>query len=89
MKFDTDFNLLVAAAVAGQRCPMSNPHGPLKCRSITELVREGKIRSEVYTHNYRVVTILAGPHRGAATAPAPRGAQLYVVNGRRIGRFAR
>ncbi len=89
MKFDTDFDLLVAAAVAGERCPQSTPYGPLKKGAIGALVRERKIKSEVYRHNYRVVTILAGPHRGASTAPADRGLRPYIVNGVRIGRFAR
>jgi hypothetical protein len=33
--------------------------------------RSGKIRIDVYPHNWRVVTIMTGPQAGKSTAPAP------------------
>ncbi len=76
--------LIEAAALAGERCPQNTPHGPLVLRSVTELYRAGVIRGEVYRDNYRVITLLAGPHAGKSTAAPQRdhGAPLpkpYLV----------
>lgn len=79
---EKDFALLVAAAVAGERCPQTNPHGPLHSDAISKLMRLGKIRSEVYMHNYRVVTILVGEHAGRSTYRPPHLGPPYRVNGR-------
>lgn len=65
------FALLEEAAARGDRCPQSRPHGPIVSGVITALARAGKIRSEVYVHNWRVVEILVGPHAGKRTAPEP------------------
>lgn len=89
MPFDKDFALLVDAAVAGARCPQTSPHGPLASGSVSVLIAAGKIRSEVYKHNYRVVTILVGPHKGKTTAPADPGLKPYRVNGIHVSRFRR
>jgi hypothetical protein len=35
------------------------------------LARAGRIRIEVYAHNWRVVEILSGPNKGKRTAPCP------------------
>jgi hypothetical protein len=78
---DKNFKLLEDAALAGDRCPQSHPHGPIDSGAITELVRVKRIRSEVYAHNYRVVTILVGPHKGKSTAPAAPGLAPYRING--------
>jgi len=80
-----DFQLLVDAAVKGERCPQSNPHGPIHAGSMTALWKAGMIKSEVYRHNYRVVTILSGEHAGKQTAPCSlKGARPYRVNGEKI-----
>lgn len=66
------FTLLEAAAAAGERCPQASPHGPLaNNRDISPLCHAGRIRSEIYAHNWRVVTILEGPHKGKHTALPP------------------
>ena len=78
---DRNFKLLEDAAVAGERCPQTHPHGPIDVNAITELVAAKRIRSEVYRSNYRVVTILAGPHKGKTTAPAAPGLTPYLING--------
>lgn len=78
------FAILLAAALAGERCPRNTPHGPLAGDAITFLVRAGRIRSEVYDKNYRVVTILAGEHAGRSTAPHPGGGKPFRVDGRLV-----
>lgn len=84
---DKNFQFLEAAAIAGERCPQNNPHGPIHSGAITELVKANRIRSEVYSRNYRVVTLLVGPHRGKSTAPAPPGSEPYIINGLHVKRF--
>ena len=68
------FKLLEGCAVRGERCPMAAPHGPLQKGSASGfgvLARQGRIRVEVYPHNYRVVEIRQGHYRGARTAAPP------------------
>lgn len=65
------FNILVAAAVDGRRCPENETFGSNRS-AIGGLARDGRIRIEVYVHNYRVVTILDGEHAGKTTAPCPK-----------------
>lgn len=65
------FEILERAAAAGERCPQSGNFGPLKSHVTTALARAGKIRIEIYAHNWRVVTILEGRHRGKRTAETP------------------
>jgi hypothetical protein len=64
------FAMLERAAVNGCRCPVSRTDG-LTSQLTSDLARAGKIRIDVYPHNYRVVTIMTGPHAGKATAPPP------------------
>ena len=62
------FGMLEAAAAAGARCPINDqlPYGATKM-----LACNGRIRIEVYAHNWRVVEILEGPHKGKRTMEAP------------------
>lgn len=83
-----NLDLLVAAAVDGERCPQDAPHGPLGRGAISELVRAGQIRSEVYSRNWRVVTILKGEHAGKSTAAPPWGGKPYRVDGELVERVA-
>lgn len=64
------FAMLEQAAVTGARCPVSGADG-LTSQLTGALARSGQIRIDVYPHNFRVVTILTGPHAGKATAPPP------------------
>lgn len=75
------FAAIEAAAVAGKRCPMNHPDGPLSKGAITYLYKAKRIRGEIYRCNYRVVTLLDGPHCGKSTAPAPDGWKTYKVVG--------
>lgn len=79
------FALLVAAAVAGERCPQNQPFGPLQSGVVEHLVKDGRIRSEVYERNYRRVVILTGKHAGRATAGHPKaGLKPWKINGRHV-----
>lgn len=78
------FDLIIAAAITGERCPQSHPHGPLQRMGLRELIDAGLVRSEVYAHNYRVVTVLSGEHAGKNTRPAPAGRRPYMIDGRRV-----
>lgn len=70
---DEVFALLVAAAIAGERCPQTQPHGPVENRqAVSTLAYAGKIKVDIYFHNWRVVTILEGEHRGKSTAACPK-----------------
>lgn len=82
--------LITDAAVRGARCPVVNeiersleqaglPYGGA-ARSVPVLARAGKLKIEVFRHNYRVVTICDGAHRGKQTAPCPDAkARPYLV----------
>lgn len=81
-RVEADFALLVAAAVAGERCPQTKPHGPIHEGSLSALWQAGRIKSEVFAHNWRRVTILTGEHRGATTkGPSPLNGPPYRING--------
>lgn len=79
VQIERDFALLVAAAVAGERCPQNYPFGPIK--SISALVKAGMIRTEIYALNWRVAQILDGPHAGKRTKEPPMGGEPYLING--------
>lgn len=83
-RLNRNFHLLTAAAMAGERCPMSHPNGPIESGAMQRMWAKGMIRSEVYASNYRVVTILVGEHKGKTTAPFPGRGAPYAVNGRHI-----
>lgn len=73
---DRAFAILEAAAVTGARCPMREQI-PGASTIVGKLAREGRIFVEVFVHNFRRVTILTGPNKGATTASPP------VENGKR------
>ena len=70
---ENTFKRLEAAAAAGERCPQSPPMGTLSSAAAGQLARAGKIRIEIFMHNWRVVTIMEGPHAGKQTQPPPAG----------------
>ena len=67
------FDLIEKAAIAGERCPMSKPHGPLNRKAVATLRRLGFISCEVFGHNFRRAKILVGPNLGRQTAAHPGG----------------
>ena len=77
--FDRSFALLEAAAIAGERCPQGQPHGPIPSGHTKKLAEQGKIRIEIFRHNWRVVTILVGPNAGKETKACPVGGMPYMV----------
>ena len=72
------FAAIERAALKDERCPtnisMENPAGTLRSGITTALVKEGKIRIEVYAQNYRVIEILTGPNAGKRTKAPPNKA---------------
>lgn len=81
-KLERTYLLIEAAAVAGERCPQGKPHGPLDSQYTTKLCRQGRLRIEVFAPNWRVATILTGPHSGESTMAAPNGGKPYVIVGK-------
>ena len=78
------FALVEASAVNNERCPQLQPHGVLSFAeniAILALARAGRLRIEIFAHNWRVVTICEGPHRGKHTMRSPYkgGGQPYKV----------
>lgn len=71
---DRNFALIEAAAANGDRCPQASPHGPIHPSTApADLARAGRIRIEIFTLNWRVATVLEGPHKGKRTAACPHG----------------
>lgn len=66
-------------AAVGLRCPPDSYKADktgdvikgLGRGTIMALAAAGKIRAEVYAHNFRRITVLVGPHAGKSTAPPP------------------
>lgn len=71
------FNLVVSAAIAGERCP-ENWQLPLST-GISQLCKAGKLKVYISGQNYRQVEILTGPHKGMKTAPNPKGAVPWKI----------
>lgn len=83
---DAVFHAIEAAAIAGDRCPQADqlPGAP---DIVTRLCRDGRLYIEIFMHNWRVATILAGPHKGKMTLqppPMPSGKQprAYLTVGK-------
>jgi hypothetical protein len=75
------FAEIEAAVIKGERCPM-NGAGNVNSASLGVLARAGRIRIEVSAKNWRVVSILKGPHAGKSTAPPPGPSKPpYVIIG--------
>lgn len=79
MTLDQAFDRLVAAAVAGERCPQNDA---IPSRLVSTLARAGRVTVRVYVRNWRIVEIMTGPHRGLFTADDPLrrpGDKPYLV----------
>lgn len=86
-ELERQFSLFEAAAVKGERCPLSKPFGPINQEALRLLIAEGRVRSEVSSKNYRRVVILTGPHAGKGTLPDPGRGEVWKVNGVRVRRL--
>lgn len=76
---DDWFDHIAAVAARGERCPFNEQ---MPAGLLPRLARAGKIRIEVFRHNWRVVTILQGEHAGKTTAhdtSMSAGSKPYVV----------
>lgn len=71
------FAFLVHVACRGERCPAGKPYGPLVPAVMSALAHAGRIRIEIFAHNWRVVTIMEGPLMGRSTMASPRGGLPY------------
>lgn len=86
---DHVFTMITDAAVAGERCPMASEIEYSLSRAglpysgggaaVPKLARAGKLHIAVFMHNYRVVTICDGPHKGKKTNPPRDGLRPYLV----------
>jgi hypothetical protein len=81
---DRIFTMLVGIACRGERAPQLQPHGVLTVaenNAILEMARAGRLRVEIFAHNWRVVTICEGQYRGRHTqlSPYKGGGEPYRV----------
>ncbi len=70
---DETFAKLVRIAERGDRCPAGPPFGPLRTTVMSALAKAGRIKIEVYSGNWRVVTIMEGERAGSHTMMPPKG----------------
>lgn len=75
---DAAWEALNKAALSGARCPTAGTFG-LSRAGVKQLLKEEKIRVEVYSRNWRVVTILDGDNKGRSTLRSPCGGKPYRV----------
>jgi hypothetical protein len=85
-KIEKVFVAIESAALAGERCPVNGKFGVTSLnyeqQAVHELCRAGRIKSEIYGFNYRVIEITAGPNKGKRTKENPKvNAKPYKVVG--------
>ena len=75
------FNRLVAAAIAGERCPVNDTFDTdgIDAVCLMALCYAGRVRTKISGRNYRTVEILSGPHKGKTTAPDPHGHRVKMI----------
>ena len=78
-RLDSAFTVLELLAANGDRCLTRDQGMPPKIT--TALARAGKIKVEVFRLNFKVVTILVGPHRGKTTAHGGKPYLIIDING--------
>ena len=80
-RLDAAFRTLEQLAAANGRCPSNEEigHGV-----IAALAAAGRIEVEIYGRNFRRVTLISGPHAGAATKGPPGSTwRPYAITDRR------
>ena len=70
------YQRLVAAVLSGARCPPNKNYTGtaqpvLVAYVLRQMLKEGFIRIDIYSHNWRVITFLKGPHKGRHTQLPP------------------
>lgn len=65
------FDIIVQAALSGSRCPTNAQLGCCGTTRLGQMAARGDILIEVYTRNFRRVTILTGEHKGKHTLNPP------------------
>ncbi|MEQ8395031.1 hypothetical protein [Thalassobaculum sp.] len=74
---------LCKAARAGRRCPDAQVlrlMGHISAtNTVLALAEAGKIKIEVYGHNWRVIEILEGPDAGSRTEESPLGGKPWLM----------
>ena len=83
----TAFELIERAAIAGARAPENKPRGPLNSRDVSGLVRAGMIETEIFAHNWRRITVVAGDRAPIRTAPPPAVDLEPYLTVKAAGRF--
>lgn len=67
-ELERNFDLIVSAVRAGERCPQSAPHGPINHKALAILCARGRVMVEIFPCNFRRVTVLIGSHKGKMTS---------------------
>ena len=79
------FRMIESRAAIGGRMPRHEDFktdGPSIKRSIVRLIKAGKIQCNISGRNWRVMTVLVGPHAGTQTQVPPHGGAVYAVSTR-------
>lgn len=71
--------VIIATAIAGERCPQNDYGKGIESEALARLAKTGVLRIEYSGVNYRCVHILKGPHAGKQTAPDPNGNPVYAT----------
>ena len=66
------------AAAEGTRCPTNPELGTASGPALRMLIKREMIRTEVYKHNWRVIMLLSGPHKGKRTMLPKDGGKPYL-----------
>lgn len=74
------FNVLCELANKGDRCPVMDELRYLKLPiNLRPLAEKGYIKIEIWVHNWRVIEIREGEHKGKRTAESPLGNSPYKI----------
>lgn len=71
--------VIIATAIAGERCPQNDYGKGIESAALTRLAKTGWIEVYYSSTNFRCVRILRGPHKGKSTAPDTSGNKIYAI----------
>jgi hypothetical protein len=72
------FATVERAAAQGIRCPQNYTEG-ITSDALGALAGDGFISIEISGHNWRMVTVLKGPHAGKSTLADPTGGRVFKI----------